>query len=63
MKFILTDVEDDGFHFDSDSITIQDITQQAEYVGLRVTFKGKLDSIQIYMDVVLSIHCNVDIRR
>lgn len=52
MKEVLgTVVEDDGLVFDIDSVTTQDITQQSEYVGLRVLFKAKLDKVVLNMQV------------
>jgi len=38
-------VSADGLTFDADSMTTQDITQQSEYVGLRVIFKPKLSGL------------------
>ena len=46
-----TEVEDDGLTFDVESVNAQDITQQSEYVGLRVLFKAKLDSMILNMQV------------
>ena len=46
-----TEVEDDGLQFDVESVSTQDITQQSEYVGLRIIFKAKLDTMILNMQV------------
>jgi hypothetical protein len=44
-------VEEDGLFFDSDSIQIERITQDADYQGLRVRFIGSLTTARIRMQV------------
>lgn len=44
-------VEPDGLEFSGKSIEISDITKEAEYVGSRVKFTGKLGTIRIPMQI------------
>lgn len=48
---IATEVTDDGLHFDSDTMTAETITEDADYQGLRVTFTGFLDKAKIPMQL------------
>lgn len=48
---INTAVEDDGIHFNAQSVTAERITEDADYEGIRVTFNGALDSAKIPMQV------------
>jgi len=45
------DVEPDGLVFDTDSIQSERITVDAEYEGIRIRFRGVLDSARIPMQV------------
>ena len=45
------DVPDDGFVFDADSLRLQRIKEDADYEGVRVTFRAKLDTADIAMQV------------
>jgi hypothetical protein len=44
-------VKDDGLIFDIDSIKSEHITEGADYVGNRITFLGKLDTVKIKMQI------------
>ena len=44
-------VEDDGLVFDSDSLHLERITENAEYQGVRVRFRGALERARIVMQV------------
>lgn len=46
-------VEDDGIVFDTDSISAESITEDADYRGIRVRFTGKLDTAQVVMQLDL----------
>jgi predicted nucleotidyltransferase component of viral defense system len=48
---IKQDVDPDGLEFSADSIEVSDITKDAEYVGCRVKFTGRLGSIIIPMQL------------
>ena len=50
-EILQTEVEEDGIQFNVDSVSTQDITQQSEYVGLRILFKAKLDSMVLNIQV------------
>jgi predicted nucleotidyltransferase component of viral defense system len=50
-QVIRQEVEEDGLVFFESSIVILDITKDAGYLGRRVSFKGKLDSIRIPMQI------------
>ena len=45
------DVEADGLAFDADSIQTERITEDADYEGVRIRFRGALDSARINMQV------------
>jgi hypothetical protein len=44
-------VEPDGLTFDPDSIQVERIIEDADYEGLRVRFRGVLDSARVNMQV------------
>lgn len=44
-------VDDDGLHFDTDSIRTDIITEAADYEGIRVRFTGTLDSAIVRMQI------------
>ncbi len=44
-------VKDDGLIFDINSIKSEQITEGADYVGNRITFSGKLDTVRIKMQI------------
>lgn len=44
-------VEPDGLVFDPDSIQTERITEDADYEGIRVRFRGELDSAQVNMQI------------
>jgi len=48
---ILLPVEDDGLIFDPESLRSETITEEADYTGLRITFKGFLDSARVNMQI------------
>lgn len=45
------DVEADGLAFDADSVQAERITEDADYEGIRIRFRGALDSARINMQV------------
>jgi nucleotidyltransferase AbiEii toxin of type IV toxin-antitoxin system len=45
------EVEGDGLQFDPNSIQSEQITEDADYIGNRITFEGKLDTIKINMQI------------
>lgn len=52
MKEIIdTNITPDGINFDSKNISAERITEDADYEGIRVTFKGELDKAIIYMQI------------
>jgi len=52
MREILSiEVEPDGLHFDATSIRAERITEDAEYQGLRVRFRGSLGTAKINMQL------------
>lgn len=52
IRDILTvDVEADGLVFDSQSIRAEQITEDADYAGIRIRFLGALDSARINMQI------------
>jgi hypothetical protein len=52
IRDILTmDVEADGLDFDADFIQAERITEDADYEGIRIRFRGALDSARINMQV------------
>ena len=50
-EIMAVDVEPDGLTFDPDSIQSERITEDADYEGIRVRFRGMLDSTRINMQV------------
>jgi len=48
---ILLPVEDDGIIFDPESLRSETITEEADYNGLRISFKGFLDSARVNMQI------------
>jgi len=50
-EIMAVDVEPDGLTFDPDSIQSERITEDADYEGIRVRFRGTLDSTRINMQV------------
>lgn len=45
------DVEPDGLTFDPDSIQSERITEDADYEGIRIRFRGSLDSARVSMQI------------
>ncbi len=45
------DVEPDGFTFNPDSIQSERITEDADYEGIRIRFRGSLDSARVSMQI------------
>jgi hypothetical protein len=45
------DLEPDGLTFDSDSIQTERITEDADYEGIRIRFRGMLDSARVSMQI------------
>jgi hypothetical protein len=63
-EILSTEVEPDGLHFDTSSIKAERITEDADYQGLRIRFRGTLGSAKVNMqldigfgDVSLSRSC------
>jgi hypothetical protein len=50
-KVIAVEVEPDGLSFDADSIQSERITEDAEYEGIRIRFRGALDTARINMQI------------
>lgn len=50
-KILDVPVEDDGLTFDPKSVTSTEITQDADYRGLRIKFDGKLEQMKIRMKI------------
>lgn len=50
-EVMTVDVEPDGLTFDPDSIQSERITNDADYEGIRVRFRGTLDSARVNMQV------------
>jgi len=46
-----TTVEDDGLVFDSASVTAESITEDADYMGIRVRLTGKLENARVTMQL------------
>lgn len=46
-QILSTDVDSDGISFDPETLQTQRITEEADYHGVRVTFKGNLDTAKI----------------
>lgn len=53
IEVLESEVQNDGLSFDSTSLEAHNIIEQAEYVGLRINFKGKLGAMEIKMQVDL----------
>ncbi len=51
LDILSMDVEADGLAFDADSIQTERITEDADYEGIRIRFRGALDSARINMQV------------
>ncbi len=45
------EVEPDGLEFDADTVVGERITEEAEYEGVRVRFRGNLDNAQLSMQI------------
>ena len=50
-EIISVDVEPDGLKFDANSIRAERITKDADYEGIRIHFKGWLDTARINMQI------------
>ncbi|HOO56479.1 MAG TPA: nucleotidyl transferase AbiEii/AbiGii toxin family protein [bacterium] len=50
-EIIAVDVTPDGLFFDPESIQTEQITEAAEYEGIRVRFQGNLDTARINMQI------------
>jgi predicted nucleotidyltransferase component of viral defense system len=50
-EILSTEVEPDGLHFDAASIKAERITEDADYQGLRIRFRGTLGSARINMQL------------
>lgn len=50
-EIIALDYPPDGLYFDDKSVTIERIKKDSEYHGLRITFKAKLDSAIVRMQI------------
>jgi predicted nucleotidyltransferase component of viral defense system len=50
-EILSIEVEPDGLHFDATSIRVERITEDAEYQGLRVRFRGILGTAKINMQL------------
>lgn len=48
---LAVEVEPDGLDFDPDSIQTQRITEDASYMGIRVRFRGALDTARVNMQI------------
>jgi len=48
---IAVDVEPDGLRFDPDSVQSERITEDADYKGIRIRFRGILDSARVAMQI------------
>lgn len=48
---LAVDVEEDGLVFNVDSIKTERITEDADYEGSRILFRGKLGTAKIYMQI------------
>lgn len=48
---LATEVTDDGLHFDPETLKADAITEDADYLGLRVTFTGFVDTARIRMQL------------
>ncbi|HPC92577.1 MAG TPA: nucleotidyl transferase AbiEii/AbiGii toxin family protein, partial [Myxococcota bacterium] len=52
-EIIAVDVEPDGLTFEPESIQSERITEDADYKGVRVRFRGRLDSTRVNVQVDL----------
>lgn len=50
-NILIVPVEEDGLVFDSGSLQSEQITEDADYEGIRVRFRGALDSARIVMQI------------
>jgi len=50
-NILIVPVEEDGLVFDSDSLQSERITEDADYEGIRVRFRGMLDTARITMQI------------
>jgi predicted nucleotidyltransferase component of viral defense system len=50
-KILTVDVPDDGLAFDLDSVSALRIKEDADYEGVRITFRGKLGNARVRMQV------------
>ena len=50
-EIMVLEVEDDGLVFNRDTIQTEQITEDADYLGIRVLFRGTLGSARIHMQV------------
>jgi len=48
---LIVDVEEDGLAFEPDSIQAERITEDADYEGIRIRFRGELSSARINMQI------------
>ncbi len=50
-EIITVDVDPDGLRFDPDSVQSERITEDADYKGIRIRFRGILDSARVSMQI------------
>ncbi len=50
-EIIAVKIDDDGLIFDENSIKTEQITEDAQYKGLRVNFKGSLGNARVYIQI------------
>ena len=50
-EILSTEVEPDGLHFDTSSVTAERIIEDADYQGLRIRFHGTLGSAKVNMQL------------
>jgi hypothetical protein len=50
-NILIVPVEEDGLVFDSGSLQSEQITEDADYEGVRVRFRGALDTVRIVMQI------------
>ena len=46
-KVLAVEKQADGIVFDPESITVESITEDADYEGLRIRFRGDLDAARL----------------
>ena len=51
IEVIAVDVEPDGLSFDPDSIQSERITEDADYQGIRIRFRGSIDTARVIMQI------------